>query len=131
MKFKINRVKMLKELGQLTLDLFILEFQKYCDEMYSTKNNDKFDISLLRSLCNVIENAYVKKNNVDDKLDKKQIVVNEYVRLKTKLGIQYSVEDKTQLEKHIEDLHNTGQIKKISSFKLWGRRIKKLLLKAN
>lgn len=54
MKFKINRVKLIKELGQLTLDTFLMEFQRYCDEYLATKNNIKYDISLLRSLCNIL-----------------------------------------------------------------------------
>ena len=130
MKFKINRVKLIKELGQLTIDTFLIEFQKYCDEYLATKNNIKFDVSLLRTLCNILENSYVKKNNVDEKLDKKQTVIEEYVRLKSKVNIQYTPDDKKALEVIIEDLHNTGQIKKISSFKLWGRRVKNLLIKS-
>ena len=129
MKFKINRVKLIKELGQLTIDTFLTEFQKYCDEYLTTKNNSKFDISLLRRLCNILENSYVKKNNVDEKLNKKQTVIDEYMRLKSKLNVQYSVDDKKVLETIIEDLHNSGQIKKISNLKLWSRRLKKLLSK--
>lgn len=130
MKFKINRVRLIKEMGQLTLDTFLVEFQKYCDEFLSTKNNAKFDISLLRSLCNIIENSYVKKHNVEEKLDKKKTVIEEFIRLKSKLNVQYSPEDIKVLEAIIEDLHNTGQITTVSSFKLWGRRVKNLLIKS-
>jgi len=64
----------------LSLDTFLMQFENFCNEHLSTKNTSKFDISLLRNLCNVIENSYEQKHNVDKKLDKRNVVINEYIR---------------------------------------------------
>lgn len=130
MKFKINRVKMVKEIGQITIDMFLIELQNYCDKYLMTKSDVKFDLSLLRRLCNILENSFEQKHEVDNKLDKKQTVLNEYIRLKQYANVYYTDEDKIIINTLIEDLHNTGQIKKVSSIKLWSRRIKKLLIKS-
>lgn len=129
MKFKPLRVEMVKEIGEATLDLFIKTYENYCVKTYGNSNNgNKFDVSLLRTLCNVIENGYIKKHNVDEKLDKKNVVLTTYKKLKH--NITYSAADDKELEKIIEDLHNTGQIQRVPLWKIWKRRIVSILKKA-
>jgi len=102
MKFKPGRVKLVKEIGSITLEMFVSEFQKYCDaHLISSASVHKFDMSLLRQLCNVIENAYEKKNEVDEKLDKKKTVIDEYVRLKQYANFLYSPDEMKILKIYI------------------------------
>ena len=49
-------------------------------------------------MCNIIENAYTKKDIVDNKIDKKKIVIDVYVILKPQAN---NNEDKIIIDKLI------------------------------
>lgn len=130
MKFKLNRIKAcVEKVGQNLIDAFIQDFQNYCDEELKIKNTSKFDLALLEQLCNIIENAYVKKDAVDEKLDKKNVVIDEYIRLKSTLNLQFNAEDKKQLGEMIEHLHSQGYIKVIPMLKYIAYKFKTVILK--
>lgn len=128
MRFKVNRVQLVKELGSFGVDTFLAEFDRYCLEHLASANTTKFDVSLLRALCNVLENAFEPKHVAEQKLDKKTAVIDEYVKLKGKIGILYTADDRDTLGLLIEDLHNSGAIRKVPLLKLWGRRLKSFLV---
>jgi len=128
MRFKVNRVALVKEIGGLGVDAFLTEFSRFCSDNLATQNASKFDVSLLRALCNILENSYEAKHPAESKLDKKSVVINEYVRIKGKLGLTYDVADRDVLSALIEDLHNSKSIRKVPWMKLWGRRLRTFLL---
>ena len=82
---------------------------------------DKIDLSLLRFLCNVVENSYNKKDVVDSKVNKKQIVIDVYIILKPQCNNQ---DDKNILDKLIEDLHTSKQILKVSRLRYYYKLLK-------
>ena len=128
MRFKVNRVALVKEIGQLGLDVFLGEFDKFCVNNFAATSNAKWDMSLLRALCNTIENAYEKKHTADEKLDKRKTVIDQYIKLKSANKVLFTPEDRIVLEQMVEDLHNSGAIKKIGLLKLWSKRLKRFLL---
>lgn len=130
MKFKPKYVELVKEVGSHAIDCFVSELDKFCDEHIPLKpNSAKIDISLLRFLANVVENSYKKKNTIDEKMDKKKVVVDEYFRMKQRMGVNLTNDDRKAIEELIEDLHNTGAIKRVSSFKYFLKKLKQMLLK--
>ena len=82
---------------------------------------DKIDLCLLRFICNIIENSYNKKDVVDKKNDKKQVVLDVYIALKPQCN---TVEDKKTINNIIEDLHTSGQICKVSRIIYYYKLIK-------
>lgn len=113
-KFKAELAELVKEVGSISLDMFKNDFIEFVKENFKNidqSNDTKIDRSLLRNLCNIVESTYNKKNVVDEKLDKKKLVIDVYFLLKP---LSNNDTDKKILEGLIEDLHNTGQIKKIS-----------------
>lgn len=130
MKFKPKLVELVKEVGSFAIDSFVCELDKFCDEHIPLKpNSSKTDVSLLRFIANVVENSYVKKEAIDSKINKKSIVVDEYMRMKQRMGVHISADEKKIIEDLVEDLHSTGQIKKVSSLKYFLKKVKSLLLK--
>ncbi len=111
-KFKAKWANLVQEVGAITLDIFEELFHEYAVSKVKRVNQDIIDISLLRALCNWLENAVDKKEVVDEKIDKKKIVINEYLRLKPSANQE---QYKQILENLIEDLHNTKQIVKLST----------------
>ena len=113
-RFKSKWSNLIQEVGSVSIDIFEQLFHEYVvSRIKQTNNNEAVDVSLIRLLCNWLENSINKKDIVDGKLDKKTIVINEYIKLKP---IANTSEYKVMVEKIIEDLHNTHQIKKVSSY---------------
>ena len=65
-----------------------------------------------------------KKSISDHKIDKKKIVVDVYIILKTSAN---STEDRAMLDKLIEDFHSSGQILKVSRLKYYYKLLKNQL----
>jgi hypothetical protein len=130
MKFKKELVELVKEVGTFSLDKFICELDQFCDESIPISRSPvKIDVSLLRFIANVVENSFVKKDGIDAKVSKKKIVCDEYIRMKERMGVVLSADDKVAIENLIEDLHSTKQIKKVSNFKYFLKKVKNILLK--
>jgi hypothetical protein len=72
-------------------------------------------------MCNVVENSYTKKDVIDNKVDKKKVVIDVYIILKPQANAK---EDKVLLEKLIEDFHSSHQILKLSRFKYYYKLLK-------
>lgn len=125
MVFKIKYLDLIKEVGSISVDIFENMLHEYVVENIKKVSDNNIDISLLRWLCNVVENSIDKKHVIDEKINKKQIVLNEYVKLKPNANQQ---QFKDILEKMIEDLHNTKQIKKISQKNKLFHKIKSVVL---
>ena len=106
--FKSKWLGHIKEIGSVSFDIFEQLLTEYVKEHIKQVSQDEIDISLIRWLCNVVENSIEKKNVVDEKVNKKEIVLKQYFNLKPNAK-QY---EKT-LDKIIEDLHNTDQIKRV------------------
>lgn len=109
-KFKSKYLEIIHEVGSVSVDIYKSMLNEYIQQNIKTTSNDDLDVSLIRWLCNVVENSTEKKNIVDSKIDKKQIVIDEYLKLKT--NAQHL---RSTIERIIEDLHNTKQIKRVST----------------
>jgi hypothetical protein len=127
-KFKAKWADLIQEVGSITLDIFEELFHEYASSKVKKVNSDIIDISLLRALCNWLENAVDKKEVVDEKIDKKKIVINEYLRLKPQANQE---QYKQILDQLIEDLHNTKQIVKLSQRNKLFYKIKSFLVSSN
>ena len=79
---------------------------------------------MLRFICNVIENSYTKKDVIDNKIDKKKVVIDVYIILKPAAN---NVDDRRMLDKIFEDLHSSGGILKVSRLKYYYKQIKNQL----
>ena len=106
--FKTKWLGHIKEIGSVSFDIFEQLLTEYVKEHIKQVSQDEIDVSLIRWLCNVVENSIDKKNVVDEKINKKDVVLKQYYALKTNAK-QY---EKT-LVTIIEDLHNSGQIKRV------------------
>lgn len=129
MKFKKDFVaQMVRDVGTIAVDTFVSQLDAFCDEVVPLKpNSSKIDVSLLRFIANVIENAFVKRDVIDDKVSKKELCLNEYIRMKQRMGINLTEEEVKVLEDLLEDLHSAGEIKKRSFFKYLLKKVKKIL----
>lgn len=107
-KFKVKWLDLVEDLGSISTDIFQNLFHEFVTEHIKQLSQDEIDVSLLRWLCNVLENSINKKHIVDEKINKKQLVLDEYFKLKPNARSHEKV-----LDKIIEDLHNTKQIKKV------------------
>ena len=76
---------------------------------------------LLRFLCNLVENSYTKKDVIDNKIDKKKIVIDVYIILKPHAN---NVDDRLILDKMVEDFHSSKQILKVSRFRYYYKLLK-------
>jgi hypothetical protein len=79
---------------------------------------------VIRNICQLVELAFIKKKQyvVDDKINKKEIVLQIYQSLFP--NIKGNEEIRKSIERYIEDLHNAGDIKlpkwyKVALYKLW------------
>jgi hypothetical protein len=114
-KFKQEAVEFVKEVGSISIDIFKANFTEYCQKTIKGIDQSfekKIDRSLLRLICNLLENSLDKKNIVDEKVNKKDLVIDIYLLFKPQAN---NAQDKIILNELIEDLHNTGQIKKVST----------------
>jgi len=128
-KFKSKWADLVVEVGAVSVDIFSELFHEYVVSKHKNVNQQKvIDVSLIRWLCNTLENAVKKKEVVDEKIDKKKLVVDEYVKLKPTANTpQY----KQIIEDVIEDLHNSGAIKKLSSQTKLFHRVKSCCVSNN
>jgi hypothetical protein len=120
-KFSKFQASLVKLSGTASVDVLINEIVNYVNENVKKMSPDKIDLSLLRFLCNVVENSYNKKDVVDGKVDKKKVVIDVYIVLKPQCNNQ---EDKNILDKLIEDLHTSKQILKVSRIRYYYKLLK-------
>ena len=123
-KFSKFQASLVKLTGSSSVDSLIGEIVNFVKESVSNISPDKIDPSLLRFICNVIENSYTKKDVIDNKIDKKKVVIDVYIILKPAAN---NVDDRRMLDKMIEDLHSSGGILKVSRLKYYYKQIKNQL----
>ena len=120
-KFSKFQASLVKLSGSSSIDVLIGEIGEFVKENIKKLSSDKIDPSLLRFICNVIENSYTKKDVIDNKIDKKKVVIDVYIILKPAAN---NVDDKRMLDKMIEDLHSSGGILKVSRLRYYYKQIK-------
>ena len=120
-KFSKFQASLVKLNGSSSVELLIGEIVNFVKENIKKVSPDKIDPSLLRFICNLIENSYNKKDILDNKIDKKKIVIDVYIILKPQ---ENNAEDKLLLEKMVEDFHSTKQILKVSRFRYYYKLLK-------
>jgi hypothetical protein len=131
-KFSKFQASLVKEAGSISIDILSSLLHSFIEDLKLTISNEKLDVSLIRLICNILESGLIKKKIVDKKIDKKNIVIDEYIKLKTtssQNNLTYNFEDKKSLENLIEDLHNTGQIKTVSTKRYLCKILKNNILK--
>ena len=120
-KFSKFQASLVKLNGSSSVEVLIGEIVSFVKENIKKVSSDKIDPSLLRFICNVVENSYTKKDVIDNKVDKKKVVIDVYIILKPQANTK---EDKVLLEKLIEDFHSSHQILKVSRFKYYYKLLK-------
>ena len=123
-KFNKFQTSLVKLSGSSSVDAPINEIVNYINQSIKKISPDKIDPSLLRFICNIVENSYSKKCVVDNKIDKKKIAVDVYIILKPQAN---SPDDRIMLDKLIEDFHSSGQILKVSRLRYYYKLIKNQL----
>ena len=124
-KFNKFQSSLVKLSGTSSIDVLVTEIVAYIRTTIKNISLDKIDPSLLRFICNIVENSYSKKNSVDNKIDKKKIVIDVYCTLKPSAN---NSDDKVMVDKLIEDLHSSGQILKVSSVRYYWKVLTKHFL---
>ena len=81
-KFSKFQASLVKLNGSSSVEVLIGEIINFVNQNVKNISPDKIDPSLLRFLCNVVENSYTKKDVIDNKIDKKKVVVDVYIILK-------------------------------------------------
>ena len=120
-KFSKFQASLVKLNGSSSIDVLIGEIVSFVKENIKKVSPDKIDPSLLRFICNVVENSYTKKDVVDNKVNKKKVVVDVYNILKPSANNE---EDRVLLEKMVEDFHSSKQILKVSRFRYYYKLLK-------
>ena len=120
-KFSKFQASLVKLNGSSSIDVLIGEIVSFVKENIKKVSPDKIDPSLLRFICNVVENSYTKKDVIDNKVNKKKVVVDIYNILKPSANNE---EDRVLLEKMVEDFHSTKQILKVSRFRYYYKLLK-------
>ena len=123
-KFSKFQASLVKLTGSSSIDVLIGEIVAFVKENIKKLSSDKIDPSLLRFICNVIENSYTKKDVIDNKIDKKKVVIDVYIILKPSAN---NTDDRIMLDKMIEDLHSSGGILKVSRLKYYYKLVKNQL----
>ena len=123
-KFNKFQTSLEKLSDSSSVDALINEIVNYINQSIKKISPDKIDPSLLRFICNIVENSYSKKSISDHKIDKKKYVVDVYVILKPSAN---SAEDRAMLDRLIEDFHSSGQILKVSRLKYYYKLFKNQL----
>jgi len=103
--------------------VLIADIVSFVNENIKKQSPDKIDPSLLRFICNIVENSYNKKDVLDKKIDKKKIVLDVYLVLKPQCN---NLDDKNILNNLIEDFHTSEQNLKVSGCRYYYKLIKKL-----
>lgn len=120
-KFNKFQASLVKLSGSSSVEVLINEIVDFVKANVTKISPDKIDPSLLRFLCNIVENSYNKKDVVDKKIDKKKVVLDVYLILKPQCN---NAEDKIILNNLIEDLHTSEQILKVSGCRYYYKLIK-------
>jgi len=120
-KFSKFQASLVKLNGSSSVELLISEIVNFVKENIKKVSPDKIDPSLLRFICNVVENSYTKKDVIDNKVNKKKVVVDVYNILKPSANNE---EDRVLLEKMVEDFHSSKQILKVSRFRYYYKLLK-------
>ena len=120
-KFSKFQASLVKLNGSSSVEVLIGEIVKFVNENIKKVSPDKIDPSLLRFLCNLVENSYTKKDVIDNKIDKKKIVIDVYIILKPHAN---NVDDRLILDKMVEDFHSSKQILKVSRFRYYYKLLK-------
>jgi hypothetical protein len=123
-KFDKFQSSLVKLSGSSSVDALINEIVNYINQSIKKISADKIDPSLLRFICNIVENSYSKKSVADNKIDKKKIVIDVYIILKPSAN---SPDDRIMLDRLIEDFHSSGQILKVSRLKYYYKLFKNQL----
>jgi hypothetical protein len=123
-KFDKFQSSLVKLSGSSSVDALINEIVNYINQSIKKISADKIDPSLLRFICNIVENSYSKKSVADNKIDKKKIVIDVYIILKPSAN---SPDDRAMLDRLIEDFHSSGQILKVSRLKYYYKLFKNQL----
>ena len=123
-KFDKFQSSLVKLSGSSSVDALINEIVNYINQSIKKISANKIDPSLLRFICNIVENSYSKKCVVDNKIDKKKIVIDVYIILKPQAN---SPDDRIMLDRLIEDFHSSGQILKVSRLKYYYKLFKNQL----
>ena len=123
-KFSKFQVSLVKLSGSSAVDVLIGEIVKYVNENIKKVIPDKIDPSLLRFLCSIVENAYSKKDIIDNKIDKKKVIIDVYIILKPAAN---NAEDRIMLDKLIEDFRSSGQVFKVSRLRYYYELLKNQL----
>ena len=71
LKFQASLVKLN---NSSAVEGLIGEIVSFVNENNKKVSPDKIDPSLLRFLCNLVENSYTKKDVIDNKIDKKKLL---------------------------------------------------------
>ena len=72
-KFSKFQASLVKLNGSSSVEVLIGEIVNFVNENIKKVGPDKIDPSLLRFLCNVVENSYNKKDIIDNKIDTKKL----------------------------------------------------------
>jgi hypothetical protein len=123
-KFDKFQTSLVKLSGSSSVDTLINEIVEYIKQSVKKISADKIDPSLLRFICNIVENSYTKKSILDNKIDKKKIAIDIYIILKPYAN---NAEDRVMLDSLIEDFHSSGQILKVSRLKYYYKLFKNQL----
>ena len=126
MVFKKKWLSFVKDVGSISVDIFENMLHEYVASEIKQVSQSEIDPSLLRWLCNVVENSIEKKQVIDEKIDKKRLVLNEYYKLKPN-----SRQHEQFLINIIEDLHNSNQIKKVSTKTKLYHKIKSMVFSSS
>ena len=120
-KFSKFQASLVKLNGSSSVEVLIGEIVSFVNENIKKVSPDKIDPSLLRFLCNLVENSYTKKDVIDNKIDKKKVVVDVYMILKPHAN---NAEDRITLDKLVEDFHSSKQILKVSRLRYYYKLLK-------
>ena len=99
-KFNKFQASLVKLSGSSSVEVLINQIVDFVKANVTKISPDKIDPSLLRFLCNIVENSYNKKDVVDKKIDKKKVVLDVYLILKPQCN---NLDDKNILNNLIED----------------------------
>lgn len=103
-----NLLKTLHRYGVLIE--FVVKTLKNIPELENHKHNP----DLILYICKVVENTFKKKTIADEKINKKDTVIQIIMKLIPTITEQ----DKIIIDGIIEHLHSSGRIKKVSSLKV-------------
>ena len=123
-KFSKFQASLVKLNGSSSVEVLIGDIVNFVNQNVKNVSPDKIDPSLLRFICNVVQNYYSNKSFEKNKIDKKKTAIDVYIILKPSAN---SAEDRAMLDRLIEDFHTSGQILKVSRLKYYYKLVKNQL----